>query len=89
MTGSATISRRQVLNIAAGAGGASITSTAAMIGTSAAQAARMSQKAAKYQQTPKGEQRCENCALFEPPSSCKVVDGTVVSYGWCIRYTKR
>jgi hypothetical protein len=88
MTGSTTISRRQVLSTA-GAGGASITSTAAMIGTSAAQAARMSQKAAKYQQAPKGEQRCENCALFEPPSSCKVVDGTVVSYGWCIRYTKR
>jgi High potential iron-sulfur protein len=64
--------------------------TAAVVGTpAAAQAAHISQKVVKYQNTPKGEQRCDNCALFEPPSSCRVVDGTIVSYGWCVRYTKR
>jgi len=31
---------------------------------------------------PKGDQACENCALFEAPSSCKTVDGTVSPQGW-------
>ena len=62
------ISRRQILTIAAGATGASIAGTAAIIGTSTvAQAAKVPQKTVKYQDTPKGEQRCDNCALFEPP----------------------
>ena len=47
------------------------------------------QKAVKYQDTPKGEQRCENCALFEPPSSYKTVDGTVSPEGWCTVYAKK
>jgi High potential iron-sulfur protein len=90
MTGSARISRRQVLTIAAGAAGASITGAAAVIMTStAAQAAKVPQKAVKYQDTPKGEQRCDNCALFEAPSSCKTVDGTIAPEGWCMVYAKK
>jgi hypothetical protein len=46
------------------------------------------QKTVKYQDTPKGEQRCDNCALFEPPS-CKTVDGTIAAQGWCIVYAKK
>jgi hypothetical protein len=70
MMGPEGISRRQILTIAAGATGASIAGTAAIIGTStAAHAAKVPQKAVKYQETPKGEQRCDNCALFEPPSA--------------------
>ena len=85
-----TISRRQLFSMAAGAAGGALTTAAAVTATPAtAQAAHISQKAAKYQNTAKGEQRCETCALFEPPSSCRVVDGTVVSYGWCVRYIKR
>jgi hypothetical protein len=90
MTGSGGISRRQVLTIAAGATGASIAGAAAVMGTStAAHAAKVSQKVVKYQDTPKGEQRCDNCALFEAPSSCKTVDGTVAPQGWCIVYAKK
>ena len=90
MTGSQGISRRQVLNIAAGAAGASIAGAVAIIGAStAAQAAKVSQKIVKYQDTPKGEQRCDNCELFEAPSSCKNVDGTVAAEGWCIVYRKK
>jgi hypothetical protein len=90
MMGPGGISRRQILTIAAGATGASIAGTAAIIGTStAAQAAKVPQKAVKYQDTPKGEQRCDNCALFEPPSSCKTVDGTIAAQGWCIVYAKK
>jgi hypothetical protein len=90
MTGSRGISRRQVLTIAAGAAGASVTGAAAVIGTSApAQAAKASQKIVKYQDTPKGEQRCENCVQFEAPSTCKTVDGTVAAQGWCMVYAKK
>jgi hypothetical protein len=83
------ISRRHVLTIAAGTA-ASIAGATAVIATStAAQAAKVSQKLVKYQDTPKGEQRCDNCDLFEAPSSCKNVDGTVAAQGWCIVYRKK
>jgi High potential iron-sulfur protein len=87
MTGSQGISRRQILTIA---GGASVTSAAVIIGTSTpVQAAKASQKIVKYQDTPKGEQRCENCMQFEAPSTCKTVDGTVSAQGWCMVYAKK
>ena len=90
MTGSRGISRRHVFAIAAGAAGASITGATAVIGTSTpAQAAKAPQKVVKYQDTPKGEQRCDNCDLFEAPSSCKNVDGTIAAQGWCIVYRKK
>jgi High potential iron-sulfur protein len=90
MTGLRGISRRHVLTIAAGAAGSSIACATAVIGTSTpAQAAKVSQKIVKYQDTPKGEQRCDNCELFEAPSSCKNVDGTIAAQGWCIVYRKK
>lgn len=59
MTTSNGISRRQVLT---GAAGASIAGTAVLIGSSTtAHAAKVPQKAVKYQDTPKGDQRCDNC----------------------------
>jgi hypothetical protein len=90
MTESQGISRRQALTIAAMGAGASITGAAAVIGTSTpAQAAKASQKAVKYQETPKGEQHCETCEQFEAPSSCKAVDGAVTAQGWCMVYVKK
>jgi hypothetical protein len=83
------ISRRQVLTIAAGAAGASAAITAAIGTSTPAQAAKVSQKIVKYQDTPKGEQRCDNCIQFEAPSSCKTVDGTVAAEGWCMVYAKK
>lgn len=80
------ISRRRVLVVALGAAGAG----AAIVGAvTPAQAAKAPQKAVKYQGTPKGDQSCENCALFEAPSSCKTVDGTVSPQGWCMVYAKK
>jgi hypothetical protein len=49
----------------------------------ASAAGKMSQAAAKYQPTPKGDQRCDNCTLWEPPNGCKVVSGTIAPEGWC------
>jgi hypothetical protein len=39
----------------------------------------MLRQAVKYQGTPKGEQPCEICALFEAPPSCKNVDGIIAA----------
>jgi hypothetical protein len=90
VTESNRISRRQALTIAASAAGASIAGATMVIGTSAtAQAAKVSQKIVKYQDTPKGEQRCDNCELFEAPSSCKNVDGIIAPQGWCMVYRKK
>jgi hypothetical protein len=87
MSGSSGFSRRQVLTIAVGV---PIAGAAAAIGSSTpAQAAKVPQKTVKYQDTPKGEQRCDNCALFEAPASCKTVDGTIAAQGWCIVYAKK
>jgi anaerobic selenocysteine-containing dehydrogenase len=80
------VSRRQVLTVVAGAAGA----VTAIVGVTApAHAAKVPQKAVKYQDTPKGDQRCDNCSLFEAPSSCKTVDGTISPQGWCMVYAKK
>src|ERR1700722_16048389 len=84
MTEPTGISRRKALTIAAGGAGAAVTSVAVVVGTSTpAQAAKASQKIVKYQDTPKGDQRCENCVQFEAPSSCKTVEGTVTTHAKC------
>ena len=87
MTEANNISRRRVLTVAVGVAGA--TTGAAILGTATPAHAKVAQKAVKYQETPKGEQRCDNCALFEAPSSCKTVDGTVSAEGWCMVYAKK
>jgi hypothetical protein len=87
MTDQHGISRRRVLSVAVGAAGAA--TGAAIIGTTRPAYAKVPQKAVKYQDTPKGDQTCDNCALFEAPSSCKTVDGTVSPQGWCMVYAKK
>lgn len=85
--GSPRVSRRDFLFVAAIGSGALAGAT--LIGTPAAAANKIPQKAVSYQSTPKGEQRCDNCALWEPPSSCKLVDGTISPSGWCTLYKKK
>lgn len=47
------------------------------------------QKLVQYQATPKNGKACNTCTYFEPPSSCKVVDGTISSAGWCSLYAPK
>jgi len=78
-----------MLTIAVGAAGTSI-GAAMIVGTSTpALAAKVSQQVVKYQDMPKGEQHCENCLHFQPPSSCQSVEGTVSPQGWCMIYAKK
>ena len=51
--------------------------------------AKMTQKAAGYQATPKDNQSCANCALYKAPASCTLVEGDVVANGWCRFYKKK
>jgi len=49
----------------------------------------MAQTAVGYQATPKGDQQCSNCSLFQPPSACTLVDGAVDPSGWCKFWIKK
>ena len=78
-------SRRTLLRgIAVAAGGAAILS-----GTIAPAEAGMPQKAAGYQDAPKGDQSCAACDHFEPPSSCGIVAGQISPHGWCRFFVKK
>ena len=62
---------------------------ALVAGTASEAEAKMPQKASKYQTTPKGAAKCSNCANFEPPASCGIVDGKISPNGWCRFYAKK
>jgi hypothetical protein len=79
------LSRRRFLRGAALLGGAA----AALAAHPAAADTKMSQKAARYQPTPKGPQQCDNCSQYAPPTSCNIVDGRVSSAGWCQLYAHK
>lgn len=79
------VSRRSLLAVAAGGAvvlGVSVTAKRA-------EAAKMSQQVAAYQNTPKADQRCDACAHFQPPSSCHLVEGEISPPGWCKLFTKK
>lgn len=80
-------SRRDFLNIACTGLGAAI--VIGLTSSSAQAANKMPHGAVKYQDTPKGDQRCDNCALWEPPSGCKLVQDPIAPNGWCILYKKK
>jgi High potential iron-sulfur protein len=80
------ISRRIVLTGTALALGATAANT--VLSPAAAQE-KMSQADAKYQGTPKDNQRCDGCMLFQPPNACKVVQGEISPSGWCQLFVKK
>ena len=54
-----------------------------------ASAAKLSQAAAGYQAKPNGDKACFNCALFQTPSSCQLVDGKIMPTGYCKLWAKK
>lgn len=81
-------SRRGVLlKAATTAGGAIVFASGAF--PASASIKKMTQKAAKYQPTPKGGARCDGCALFQKPAACQTVSGTISPQGWCILYAAK
>jgi hypothetical protein len=57
--------------------------------TRPAAAGKISQAASQYQDTPKGDQRCDGCAFFTAPNGCRLVDGVIAAAGWCKLYAKK
>jgi High potential iron-sulfur protein len=82
---SMTLSRRTIVTgSVAGAAGAAV-----LLGLVTEASAKMTQKAVEYQDTPKGDQRCSNCSLFQEPNSCTLVDGEISPAGWCKFWVKK
>ncbi|QNP46428.1 high-potential iron-sulfur protein [Sphingomonas sediminicola] len=50
---------------------------------------KFTQKQAHYQPIPKSGQRCQTCALWQPPTDCQQVEGPVSPAGWCILYVRK
>ena len=66
------------------------TSTAAVAPSGAAATPKVSKAIAHYQEQPKGDQQCANCANFIAESqTCKVVEGSISPNGWCIYWMKK
>ena len=79
------LSRRTIVTRSvAGAAGAAV-----LLGFVTEVSAKMAQKAVEYQDTPKGDQQCSNCLLFQEPNSCTLVDGEISPAGWCKFWVKK
>ena len=51
---------------------------------------KISKAQAKYQNQPKGGQKCAGCMHFIPGSNtCKVVEGAISPDGWCMLWVKK
>ena len=72
-------------------GGAALVAAALSLGkTQMAEAqTKSSQKAANYQDHPKGSQHCAVCRYFRPPHSCQLVAGNISPNGWCSFFLKK
>jgi hypothetical protein len=47
---------------------------------------KLTHEAAKYQETPKNNQKCSTCVQFMAPASCKIVADPINPNGWCQFY---
>jgi hypothetical protein len=81
-------SRREVLTLGAYALGALGVMGAAQR-ANAQVATKAKQKAVMYQQTPKDGKQCSGCQHFQPPSSCRIVEGEINPNGYCILFAKK
>jgi len=59
------------------------------LGATGARAAKLSQSAVRYQDSPKDGKRCDGCNLFIAPNACKSVDGKISPSGWCALWVKK
>jgi hypothetical protein len=79
---------RRGLVLAAAAAAGSVILIGAKVGMATA-AYKISENAVAYQDHPNGDKQCSKCAQFLPPSSCKMVDGTISPNGYCRIFAAR
>ena len=44
---------------------------------------KFSKITAKYQNEPKGNEKCSNCNMWRAPNACTAVSGKISPNGWC------
>ena len=84
---SKSLSRRSILRAAGCVVCAS--ATALLTASEASAQAKVAQTAVAYQDSPKGDQQCDNCIFFQPPNACKTVAGAIAQKGWCKIWAKK
>mgnify|MGYP001263664072 CR=1 FL=1 len=66
-----------------------------MGGAALADASKSSQASMHYQTTPNNGKQCSGCSFFIPGSNatangtCKIVDGSIASTGYCMAFTPK
>ena len=83
------VSRRGLLGALAVAGAALRPALPARAEEATPEAEKITHADAHYQLVPKGQQRCEICLQFEPPSHCKIVRAPIYPKGWCQYFAAR
>lgn len=86
---SAALSRRSILRNAFTVSGTAVFGTIMSRNRRAEAQTKAAQSVVGYQATPHEGQACDTCLQFVPPSSCKVVEGTISPAGWCKVYVKK
>jgi hypothetical protein len=79
------ISRRAAIRV----GQALLVTSAVGLATMAYGADKADPKLVQYRAQPKNGAKCGDCVLFEAPSSCKAVSGTISPDGWCLLFAHR
>ena len=80
------VSRRQILGSLKVAGAAGGLMTLGVAAGARADASQLRKQDVRYQDQPKGNQRCAGCKNFVGPNVCRVVQGSVNPNGWCLLF---
>lgn len=82
------LSRREMLSNLkhAGAAGGAIALGFAGAVRAADNSSQLRKVDVRYQDEPKGNQRCAGCKNFVGPDACRVVQGSVNPNGWCLLF---
>jgi hypothetical protein len=84
----APLSRRQLFPSILGAG--AVVAALSLGNSEMAEAqSKVTQKVARYQDTPKNGQKCSDCNFFRPPKACQLVQGDISPNGWCAFFAKK
>ena len=81
------LSRRSLLRGAALL--ASGTLAGSIVSIKPAYAQKASKVDAKYQDSPKDGQKCDQCVYFQAPNKCGVVEGDISPNGWSAMFNKK
>jgi hypothetical protein len=81
------LSRRSLLRGAALLAGGTL--AGGIVSIKPAYAQKASKADAKYQDSPKDGQKCDQCVYFQAPNKCGVVEGDISPNGWSAMYNKK